>query len=706
MANHTCVGKRLSWWIAAAFSGLSAPVLAEALADAVTLDKVQVQATRLQAVRAFDVPASISVAQLGEGLDRSNASVSEALANIPGLVARERQNLAQDTQVSIRGFGARSTFGVRGLRLYADGVPATMPDGQGQVSHFSMAAAERVEVMRGPFSALYGNSSGGVVQLWSAPPDGRRDARIQATSGRDSTHTLGARVRGALGNVGVSLAASSMETDGWRTRGAAKRHSANLNLRIPLAADARLDVVGNYFYAPDADDPLGLNRAQALADPRAVAPQAIQYNTRKSVRQRQLGAVYTQAFGAHSLRAMAYAGKREVEQFLALPIAAQNNPLNSGGVSHPENDYSGADLRWSWQGELAGRPLEAAFGLNADRLRQHRLGFENHLNGVLGVRGRLRRDERNTVENFDQYAQVWWHFTPRWSLLTGLRHSEVRFRSEDRYITASNPDDSGRVTYSRSTPVAGVTFMPGAHTRVYLSAGRGFETPTFNELAYRADGGAGLAFDLKPATSRNLELGAKWQGAEGQIALEAALFRADTDDELAVARNVAGRSSFHNAGRARRQGAELALSLPLLSEWGFETGLAWTWLDATFRDSFQRGNASVAAGSRIPGVPRQQLAAHFRLRVGAAWTAGLEAQAVSDVIVNDIGDARSPGYALLHLELARDFNLPTGKLHGFVRVDNALNQRYIGSVIVNEGNGRYYEPGPDRGVMVGVRWGM
>jgi len=701
MVSKDGIGMGLRAGMLMALWGLAGPALAE-VDSPVLLDKVQVQATRLQGVAAFDVPASISVVGMGEGLDRANASVSEVLGQVPGLLARERQNLAQDTQLSIRGFGARSTFGVRGLRLYADGVPATMPDGQGQVSHFSLAAAERVEVMRGPFSALYGNSSGGVVQLWSAPADGTRDARIQASSGRDATRTLGARVRGAVGAVGVSLAASTLETDGWRAHSTAKRHSANLNVRVPLAAEGQLDLVANYFAAPDADDPLGLTRVQALADPRQATPQARQYNTRKSVHQRQFGAVYTQPWGAHRLRAMAYAGNRAVEQFLALPIAAQNNPLNSGGVIDLDNDYAGADLRWSFEGTLAGRPLEAALGVNADRQRQHRRGFENHVAGVLGVRGAERRNERNTVENVDQYAQAWWQFTPRWSLLAGLRHSQVRFRSEDGYVSASNPDDSGKVTYSRSTPVAGVMFLPHARVRLYLSAGRGFETPTFNELAYRADGGAGLAFDLRPATSRNLELGGKWQGPGGAL-LEAALFRAQTDDELAVARNVAGRSSYHNAGRARREGAELALTLPLAA--GFESGLAWTWMEATFRDGFQRGTARVAAGSRIPGIARQQLNAHLRWR-GQAWSAGAEVQAVSDVVVNDVGDAASPGYALLHLELGRDFDLPSGTLRGFMRIDNALNQRYIGSVIVNEGNGRYYEPGPDRGLMLGLRWGL
>jgi len=669
--------------------------------DPVTLDRIQVQATRLQDVAAFDAPASLTMIAFANGLDRANASVSEALDRVPGLIARERQNLAQDTQLSIRGFGARSTFGVRGIRLSVDGVPATMPDGQGQVSHVTMMAAERVEVMRGPFSALHGHSSGGVVQVWSAPPDGHRDTRLQGSSGRDATRTLGLRQRGMVGRVGYSLAASTLRTEGWRAHSAARRNSANLLLRIPLAADGQLDLVANLFDAPDADDPLGLTRAQALADPRQVTPQALEYKTRKSVRQQQVGAVYTQARGNHRLRAMTYAGQREVEQFLALPVAAQMNPLNSGGVIDLDNDYAGVDLRWSWQGSLAGRPLETTLGLNADRQRQHRQGFENHAGGVLGVRGQQRRNERNTVENVDQYAQVWWQFHPRWSLLAGLRHSAVRFRSIDGYITANNPDDSGKVAYSRTTPVAGLMLMPADSLRVYLSAGRGFETPTFNELAYRADGAAGLAFDLRPATSHHLELGGKWRTRQGTT-LEAALFRAKTDDELAVARNVAGRSSYNNVGRARRQGAELALALPLAGGW--DTGLAWTWMHASFRDGFQRGAAQVRAGSRIPGIAQQQWAAHLRWQ-GSHWSAGAEVKGTSEMIVNDLNDARAPGHALLHLELARNWRLPSGHLRGFVRIDNALNQRHIGSVIVNEGNARYYEPGPDRGIMLGLRWG-
>ncbi|MET1163000.1 MAG: TonB-dependent receptor, partial [Pseudoxanthomonas sp.] len=333
---------------------------------------------------------------------------------------------------------------------------------------------------------------------------------------------------------------------------------------------------------------------------------------------------------------------------------------------------------------------------------------ENFIGTTLGVKGALRRDESNRVRNMDQFAQAWWRFAPRWSLLAGARHSEVEFTARDRYVTASNPDDSGNVRYRDTTPVAGLMFEPRDDLRFYVSAGRGFETPTFNELGYRADGGAGLAFDLRPAISRNVELGMKWRG-EGDTRLEAALFRADTDDELAVARNVGGRSSFQNVGRARRQGLETSYETALSDQWNLQ--LAYTWLDTTFRSAYlvctgagcTVPSTPVAAGSRSPGVARQQFFGRVQWRA-SAWSAAAETEGVSDVVVNDAASESAPGYVLLNLEAAREWQLASGGLRAFLRIDNALDQDYIGSVIVNEGNGRFYEPGPGRTFLVGAQW--
>ena len=678
----------------------SAATPGDAAAEATTLDRVVVEATRLRTVPAFDTPASTATLHLDRDSARADADVSEVLRGIPGLLARDRQNLAQDTQLSIRGFGARATFGVRGLRLYADGIPASMPDGQGQLSHFSLAGAERIEVLRGPFSALHGNSSGGVVSIHSADGQAGDPWRLRATVGSDGTWTGAARLLGGNEVVGYNFAVSRLDTDGWRDHSAARRDIANLKLGFDLGERRRLDLVLNHVDIPEARDPLGLTAQQMRDNPRQAVANAYVYDTRKSVRQSQAGAVFEQGFGdAQALRLSAWGGDREVTQVLPIPPAPQANPLHSGGVIDLDNRYAGFDARWSWSGALAGRPLEVAAGAAGERQRQHRQGFENFVGDALGVRGTRRRDERNEVETHDLYAQAWWQFAPRWSLLLGARHSDVDFASRDHYIAAGNPDDSGRVAYSETAPVAGITFAPSGHLRIYASAGRGFETPTFNELSYRADGGAGLAFGLRPAVSDNYELGMKWRTPSGGL-LEAALFRADTDDEIAVASNVAGRSSYRNAGGARREGVELSWLQPLGDAWSLQ--LAATQLEAEFRGD-GAGTGVITPGARIPGVPEQQAFARLAWD-GGAWSAALEAEALGDVVVNDAGTGTAAGYGLLHVEASRRFATAAGPLRVFARVDNLLDRDHVGSVIVNEGNGRFYEPGSDRTWLLGLEW--
>ncbi|CCG38035.1 TonB-dependent receptor [Xanthomonas citri pv. mangiferaeindicae] len=693
-------------------TGATSPVLAAdpappAATSIQRLPAVQVDAARVRGVDDFDLPASFTVVAADDD-NRRGAQVSELLDGIPGLVARDRQNYAQDTQLSIRGFGARSTFGVRGVRLLVDGIPASMPDGQGQLSHFNVLGAQRVEVLRGPFSALYGNSSGGVLQLWSA--DGQPDDpwRLRATYGSNATVNVGAQVLGQQGAVHYNLAGNHFDTDGFRAHSRAKRDSVNAKLGFDLAEGRRLDLVLNYLDAPDAQDPLGLTRAQFNADPAQATSVATQFDTRKSVRQSQAGAIFTQRMDDQTLRLMAYGGQRSVEQFLAIPVAVQRNPLHSGGVIDLDSNYEGADARWAWQGEALGRPLQLTVGTNVDRQRQHRTGYENFVGDTLGVKGALRRDQRDEVENVDQFAQLWWQWSDRWSALLGVRHSDVRFASDDHYIVGRNPDDSGRRDYSATTPVAGIVFRADENLRFYASVGRGFETPTFNELGYRSDGGAGLALDLGAATSRNYEVGSKWRAQSG-AALEFTVFRADTDDELAVASNTNGRSTYRNIGVTRRQGAELSWQQPIGATQQLQ--LAYTFVDATVRDGYltcassgcATPTAAVASESRLPGVPRQQLFARWQWQP-AQWQFAAETVASGATVVNDLATERAPGYALVNLEASRRWSTPQGALRTFARIDNVLDRQYVGSVIVNDGNGRYYEPGPDRTYTVGLQW--
>jgi iron complex outermembrane receptor protein len=679
-------------------------------APAITLPTVTVNASRLS-IPPFDVPASLSVVQIHPtDAGQAGVNLSESLIGVPGILARDRQNYAQDEQISIRGFGARTTFGVRSIKLFMDGIPATLPDGQGQVSHFNFDSADRVEVLRGPFSVLYGNAAGGVVQVWTADGTPTPQYTLGFNAGSYDTFRYNVGARGTVGAVDYNISGSELLSGGYRQHSRVHRESDNAKFGIDLGKQRKLTVVLNRFYQPVAQDALGLTRAQVQADPRQATAVAEQYNTRKSTRQTQLGLVYEQTWNdADKLRAMIYYGQRSIVQYQAIPKATQANPLQSGGVVAPDTNYGGADLRWTHDGELAGRGYSFVLGASGDYQRQHRRGYNNFVGDQLGVMGALRRDEDDNVTNVAAYAQWYWHFADRWSLLVGLRHDDVRFAEHDFYITATNPDGSGNVNYSATTPVAGLQFRPSDNLRIYGSVGRGFETPSYNELGYRSDGQSGLAFNLRPAKSVNEEIGAKWQ-ATRFLEVDGAVFRSNTRNELTIATNENGRSTYQNVGPTRRQGIELAATGQLAQDWQLSAGI--THMQARFRSDFMEcasrpcatPNVPIHAGLRIPGVPDNF--GSLRLQHGAdtGWREGVDLNAVGAVTVNDTNTQRAAGYALIGIDAGYIFALGhASQLELTARIDNLVNRRVIGSVIVNDANGRYFEPGPDRSYMLGAR---
>jgi iron complex outermembrane recepter protein len=673
------------------------------------LRPVVVTATPGVAQNAFDTAASIDVIDAATIRDaRLQVNLSETLVRVPGVVALNRQNYAQDLQISIRGFGARSTFGVRGLRLYADGIPATAPDGQGQISHFDLPSADRIEVLRGPFSSLYGNSSGGVISLFTADGAPGKQLEASAALGSFGTQRENLRFAGEEGAWNWNLSATHFDTDGYRDHSAASRDTLNAKLKWKASGATRVTFVANAVDMPDVQDPLGLTRAEFEANPRQASPAALQFNTRKSVAQQQVGAIIEhQLDAAQGLKLTTWRGQRGTEQFQAIPVATQTPPTHPGGVIELDRVYQGVDGQWVYKTRVDKHPLTLTAGLYADDLQEHRQGFQNFVGPTLGVQGALRRDEENRVRSLDQYAQANWD-SARLGLTAGLRHSIVHFDSRDHFIKAGNPDDSGAARYEATTPMLAATWHVNDGLNVYAAAGRGFETPTLNEIAYRPGGQTGMNFGLQAATSRQFEIGVKAEPAR-DWRINAALFQAKTANEIVVLSNTGGRSTFQNASDTRRRGFEAALD----GKWGrgWSTYAALTYLDATYRSAFltcvsapcATPNTLVAAGNRIPGIPRTSAYAEVAWRA-PRWglETALELRHAGRIAVDDLNSDFAPAATLFNARLSLAQNGKRWTVREFVRVDNIADRRTIGSVIVNEGNRRFFEPAPGRSWLVGA----
>ena len=649
----------------------------------------------------MEVPASVDRVDAEDiRFARPMVNLSESLNRVPGISVQNRQNYAQDLQISSRGFGGRATFGIRGLRLITDGIPASFPDGQGQVSHFDLQSARSIEVLRGPFAVMYGNASGGVINVVTEsglPPSASADLALGSYGMSRIGLKLGGAVAGGDGLVSTAL----FHTDGYRQHSAADREQANARLALPLAG-GNLTVIANVFASPETQDPLGLTRAQMVADPRQVAATALQFNTRKSAAQNQIGAAYDLRLSDWTLNVSAYSGERTVRQYLAIPVATQAAATHSGGVVDLGRDYGGVALRLTRDTTLLGTPFTLTFGGEYETFTERRKGFFN-LNGDLGG---LKRNEDDYVSQSGVYAQAEWRFAERWIAVAGVRASDVRFKVSDYFIVPGNGDDSGRKRYGATTPSAGLLYRLLPATSLYFTAGRGFETPTNTELAYRL-GGSGPNFDLKASSSRHLELGAKSLVGE-RLRLNVALFDIATDDEIAIESNSGGRATYKNVGSTSRKGLELGASAQL--PWGFEALAAWTRLEAKFLDRFTSvANTpavvvTVPAGSYLPGVPRAAFYGELRWRhAPSGFTGAIEYLHKSRVWADDRNSEAADSYGIL--SLAGSFVQQSGRwrLTEYLRVDNVGDKSYAGSVVVNDANLRFYEPAPGRNYVAGLQ---
>ncbi len=670
----------------------------EATPQAVDLDTIRV----VGGARSLrGLPGSVSVLDaeaLREGQRQVN--LSESLQRVPGFSALDRQNYAQDLQIQSRGFGARSTFGIRGIRLIVDGIPSTAADGQGQAAAFPLSSLDRIEVLRGPLALQYGNAAGGVVlglSVLDAPPGPSFDAWI----GSDRSRRANLRVDGGDSDDAWRWRAtgSSFATDGARPHSAARRHQFNAIGEWSPRDSERVRMVYNGLRQPLAQDPLGLTRAAFARDPDSTDAVASSFDTRKTVREDQFGVDWRrERAGAVELRATAYRTKRAVEQFLAVPASAQAAPRSAGGVIDLRRASTGIDAAARWRGAHG----SLALGVEAVRLDEDRRGFENFVGNRLGVRGRLRRDENNRVDAVDLYASADYRFARDWTALSGVRRSRLRFDSDDRYV--ANGDDSGG-TRDANTALSFGVVRAFARGEAYASYGRGFETPTLNETAYRPDGAAGFNRDLEVSRNRAYELGLRWRSAGASQRIEVALYRVDGEDEIVPALNRGGRASFANAGATRREGIEFGASGDLGAQWRY--AVAASWIDARFVERFafvaQNQTRIVAAGNRIPGVPRSDAFAELEWRSdGGRWSSALESRIVGAIAVDD----RNTDAAERHARLAwrGQWRARDSGWHAFWRIDNLFDRRYAGSVIVNEANGRYFEPGAGRGFSLGLGW--
>jgi iron complex outermembrane recepter protein len=644
------------------------------------------------------VPQAVQLVEKTEiSRARPTWGLDEALATVPGVYAANRYNFSLDQRISIRGFGARAQFAVRGIKVLVDGIPQTLPDGQGQLTNLELGEADRMEVLRGPSSTLFGNASGGVISIWTdptVPQHVEQDVRVLfGTFDRQLARNWSkwqSTTSFPVGSGSGLVTVSRLDYTGQRQHSDADLRSLNSRWHFPLATGWSLAATADVGWDPRADNPGALTALEMARNPDSAAAINITKVAGKDVTQGQGGVTVQHQF----------AGGGDASFTLFGFTRSLKNPQTFAYIDLDRVDY-GARVSVSRPLPLGSLDQRLTAGLDFQRQRDDRLNTGNNAGQPDTVR---QLDQLEHVTEVGPFVQSVLQATPHVAITAGLRYDWVNFEVHDRLITATNPDDSGRRLMSALSGSVGVVVTPADAVTVYGNVGTSFETPTTTELANRPDSAGGFNPTLQPQRATNYEIGARGDLA-GRLNVSLALFRADVRDEL-IGYQVPtspGRVFFQNAGRSRHQGVELGADLAVMA--GLRLTTAWTYSD--FRYTSYTAGTHVLDGRAIPGIPQHWL--HLLLKGRPAVARGgwgeLELTRSSGVFVNDTLNTYASGWWRTDMRLGWDGTAGGLRLRPFVGFNNVFNRAYVGSVVINAANQRYYEPAPGRNMYVGFSLG-
>ena len=676
------------------------------------IETIEIQAGKMGQAQ-FDTPASINVidanAISGSG---PQVNLTETLNQVPGVMALNRNNYAQDLQISIRGFGARAAFGLRGIRLMTDGIPASTPDGQGQASTVSLTSADRIEVLTGPLAQIYGNASGGVIQTFTREASNLPMFNSQVYVGSYGLLRKDIQLSQKSAGIGIVADYSTFSTQGFRENSDAQRQQLNTVITSQLQSDTKVKWIYNAFDMPLARDPLGLTSAQYANAPRSSGNNALLDGARKTVGQQQYGVVANHQLDAQtSIQAKLYAGTRDNFQYQASSSNLPAVAINSTWVGLGRH-FSGFGLQAKSSQNLSEQvQMNWVIGSEFDRSSELRQGGPT-LAG--DIKPGLTRSELNQSSNQDFFAQANTHIGEFWSLTTGVRYSEVKLENADYFL--SDGDGSGRVKYKALSPILGLAWHANDKLNLYIQEGHGFETPALSEVAYSLNAGnikGNFNPNLLASHSRHFEVGAKWRVSSHQL-FNAAIFQIKSDDEIIAQMAKSGQTVYGNAGKTLREGIEITHKLAWNDQ--LTSSLSLSALQASYVNAFNSINSAgqnllIQSGNQMPGIAQRQVFASLIWQSEKSMPSKppkgtqveLDLLARSGIWANDTNVDYASGFAILNLKLRHAFKVSNFENMIYLGLDNLANKKTIGSVIVNQASGQFYEPGLNRNFSLGVQ---
>jgi iron complex outermembrane receptor protein len=687
------------------------------LADNVELNPIVVTATR-SAVNSFDAPASVDVVDQSV-IENAGAgmTLSESINRIAGVTAESRNQFAQDPQISIRGFGSRSNFGVTGVRLYVDGIPLTMPDGIGQPGNIDFETVKSIEVLKGPFATMYGNGAGGVISLTTKTPPTGNEVSASFLAGSYGTTKESAQATGTVNGIGYLFNESNFNTDGYRQHSAAHKKQSTAEFSFDLLNDTHVTILADYMKM-EAQDPLGLagrgssinsNIPNVYSNPQSVPTAALAANTRVSRENTQAGINLEHIINDNnSINIVTYAGHRNNAQFLSTVTSS-----GVGKESTISRDFVGADINWANKGEIFSKNYSLTSGISYSHMSDDRMDFTATNGSVSAAQlASPKRNETDNSMNFDEYVQAKLSILNNLDLNAGVRniHSIISFNPN---VPGQTNTSASAAQFSNTTPSIGLLWKVREDTNAYVNYGKGFQTPNSIQMAYKdsfqivnhfntlSSYGLGPNTNLSASTSDNYELGLKTYLNEN-TRLNLALFRIVTNNEIAVDFGGAYVSYANVPVQTSRNGLEISLDSKL--QHNFNTYAAYTYMDARYDGTFRSNSlGTISSGNTIPGTFKNQLYGELSwMYPSLGFTTAVESVNNSKTYANDTNTAYASGYSIVNIRAGFKQEMSNWRFSEYARVDNLFDRDYISAVRINDSNGEFYEAGAGRNYIVGL----
>ena len=649
----------------------------------IKINPTKVNATRVEK-NIIDIPASIShIGQEKIQLGTEQAGLDESMRQVPGAFFLNRYNYAQDLRVSIRGFGARSNFGIRGIKIIVDGIPETLPDGQGSIDGVDIGSIYKIDVIRGPSSSLYGNASGGAILIETERGPELPFVELRNTYGDFNLNKQQLKIGGNTGDLNYLLNISNTSVDGYRDNSKFENKQFNGRFEYSLSDSSNIISTLHHTDQPFANDPGGITAEDAATDRRQARAQNLNYQAGEKVKQTRFGLIYkTQLNKSRNLEIRTYNTDRDFSNKL---------PFQNGGMVNLDRSFYGGGLKYIEEGYLGKYQNRLLLGVDYDRQDDNRSRYNN----LLGIKGVKTLQQNELITSLGAYLQNETKLNDIAEITLGVRHDDIEFDVRDKFL--SDGDDSGKINLNQFSPMIGVSLKTSSNTNIYATASKAFETPTTTEFANPSGGGFNQA--VKPQKSTNYEIGIK--KLSNKYTFEAAIFQINVRDELTPYEDSEqpGRTFFTNAGSSDRYGLELTNIKRFYDQFEFST--TYTYSDFKF-NHFKDVNGIKHDGNRIPGIPKNLLNFNLSWSNDSGSYANLDTTFTGEFYADNSNQNKVDSYAVSNLRLGKNFTHNDLNIGLYFGINNIFNEQYNSNIRINAYGNRYFEPAPKQNIFFGI----